>query len=161
MSAERTPVASDQPPGRTIGLWLALLSVLVLFGLVPLVPPLFIGILHLQGHDFTPSDGSFWAPPILGLLTTATCAFAWFGRPLQARELFLAMATLAAVVNLYSAAHPVGLTSSGSGFGGGSFNTVLQTLGNCLIPSRILTLVYALWYVNRASARAFYAARAR
>jgi hypothetical protein len=160
-AAARTQIASDQPPGRTIGLWLSLLTVFIFFGLAPLVPPLFIGILHLEGHNFTPSDGSFWVPPLVGLLTMVTCVFAWFGRPRRSRELFLAMATLAAVVNLYAAARPVILMSSGSGFGGGSFDSTLQGLGNCLIPLRILTLLYALWYVNRAPARAFYAARTR
>src|SRR5579859_4811025 len=107
MSSGRTPDAPDRSPGRTIGLWLALLAVFIFFGLIPLIPPLFIGILHLEGHDLIPSDGSFWVPPIVGLCTIVACVFAWFGRPRSSRELFLAVATLAAVVNFYSAAYPV------------------------------------------------------
>lgn len=161
MPTAQSSTASPSPPGRTIGLWLALLTVFIFFGLTPLVPPLFIAVLHFEGHTFSPSDGSFWVPPIVGVLTIITCIFAWFGRPRGSRELFLAMATLAAVVNLYAAARPAILISSGNAFGGGSFDSSLQSIGNCLIPLRILTLLYALWYINRAPARAFYAARAR
>ena len=149
----------DWAPGRTVGLWLALLGVFIFFGLVPLIPPLFIVILHFEGHNLSPSDSAFWAPVVVGLLTIVTCVFAWAGRPRSARGLFLAVATLAAVVNFNAAAHPASLTSGGGGLGGGNFDSVLQTLGNCLIPIRIVILLYTLWYVNRAPARAFYAAR--
>ncbi len=140
---------------RPIGLSLAIVGSLLVFGFFPLIPALFVVLLALQGHHLSPEGLEFWAPAVMGILAIGVCAIAWRGRVRWGRIAFLVCTLLALAVNLYATFKPTELRFT-SGMGGGSLDGLFRGLVLCLVPIRLLTALYCLWFVSRAPARAFY-----
>ncbi len=140
---------------RPLGLTLAILAVFVVFGFLPIVPTIFVLMLGAEGHPLAPDDALFWLSPLLGLVVMVLSVFAWIGRPARIRGLFLAASALALAADLYATFRP-GVLSFNSGISGGSLDSLFQNALLCLIPVRVLILLYTIWYVNRAPARAYY-----
>jgi hypothetical protein len=150
------PAEIDDRPFRTLGLSLAIIAVFFLLGFVPLVPVIFIGVLALEGHPTTPSDGEYWLGPVFAVALIITCVLAWIGRPRRAGLYFQVATVFATLVAVYDALHGAAIISFNTGIGGGNLDNFFRTAANCLLPIRLIVLAYTIWYVNRTPARVFY-----
>jgi len=155
---EKTPKTNGQP-FRTLGLSLAIIVVFFLLGFIPIVPAIFVGILGLEGHPTTPTDGRFWLGPVFAVAVVVTCMLAWIGRPRRAGVYFQIAAAFSTLVAVYDALHATAVIGFNTGIGGGNLDNFFRTIATCLLPIRLTVLAYTLWYVNRVPARAFFARR--
>jgi len=149
------PTFDPALPRRTLGLMLALFSVALLLGLLPIFPALLLILIDLGGHPIAPDDASFWLPAIFGLLTLIASIAAWIGRPAATRQALLTIATLTLGVDLVVNSHSTLMTNVGRLFGS-TLDGGIRSLSLCLLGFQIAAYVFALWYLNRAPARAFY-----
>jgi hypothetical protein len=162
-------------PGRPFGLNLAILTVALVFGVMPLLR---IGLevwlyTHFQNFSWTVGTGDEAIDPIMagidfdfnyvsgigqGLLSAAIlifCVMAWRGRPRWARYALLwsvllidAIYVLGVILSLTMPPDPSAGMTSADGFANS-----LQVGFFALLA---LTTTYLVWYLNREPARAFY-----
>ncbi|MBP6297733.1 MAG: hypothetical protein KA401_00180 [Anaerolineae bacterium] len=167
---------TSQKPGRPLGLTLAIVLSMFLYGFLPLIQlglQLFIqdrisridSPVEFEGQTLQSlgSGGSYnlvSGPEILvnggaALLFVVICIFAWRGgRPWIRLTFTLAVFTFAlatAIITLRSLLTPAGLVSGIS-----SADTVVNQYLCGRLTATILVPLYVIWYVNRAPARAFF-----
>ncbi|MFP4323254.1 MAG: hypothetical protein ACLFTK_12440 [Anaerolineales bacterium] len=141
---------------RPLGLTIAILGAVLLFGAWPLVKLYIVWRLNarvFEGDDLmlagstTPMDGYTYITGILGVVVILTSLFAWLGRPPVIRFVFQGAVLLAAVALVAEAITRASSQAS---------SDVLREVLRCQAPIQVLMAVYIVWYCNRAPARAFY-----
>jgi hypothetical protein len=144
---------------RPLGLSIAILSTVGLYGLWPMVPLFLLILTQLRGHEINSEmvDNTGWFNIGLGAVTLLACVAAWVGRPPQTRRVMLVLVWLETIARLVQAAQSitdrVPVTTAQVG---GNLSSALQPVNLCQIPLLILVPLYITWYMNRAPARAFY-----
>lgn len=157
--------------GRPCGVTVAILAGIFLFSLLPLLQVGMVLIVrqHFASLDF-PEDGPqpmATGGNFLGGITEAELALqgalslgflavavmAWRGRPALSRQVFvLAVAALTLVKLTALALQPGQAAQEGITSG----DTLFQSLGVGQVAIEILVMLYIIWYMNRAPARAFF-----
>jgi len=161
-------------PVRTLGISLAIFLSLVLFTLIPLVQVFFTLYIRSQisesgvlvGGTADAIGGSLGIAAVSNaqlllrgvpaLLYVGVAAMAWRGTPPTARY-----ALSGSVVLLWLYYRTLNFWSSRefSAEGGVSSDVLLQWLRSVDFVISLLVVVYVVWYMNRAPARAFYQER--
>jgi hypothetical protein len=101
-----------------------------------------------------PYDNWSKAGGIVGVLIMVGSVFAWLGKPPMMRWIFQIMVLASGLLLIGEAFTRIYGDTSVSGMG--SLNDVASDSSQCLIPTYFGTLIYVLWFMNRAPARAFY-----
>ena len=152
----RSPLTFDPAvPRRTLGLMMAIILMALVLGVIPIVPALLILLIDLSGHVIVPEDPIFWLPAIFGVLTVIASVMAWIGRPPATRQALLTVATLTLGVDLIVNSRPTLELEVGKVYGS-SLDSGVQAVSLCLLVFQILIYIFALWYLNRDPAKAFY-----
>jgi hypothetical protein len=161
VAASSDAAAFKQKPARIIrplGLTIGLMGAIILFGFWPLLK--FYAAYRLNAHSGgivsggLPLDNWMWASGITGVVVVITTILAWIGRPriIQFVVQGAVVASLVAIlleawVRIYGDCPDCVLDAARDTF---------QDLLRCQIPFQVAALLYFLWYINRAPARAFY-----
>jgi hypothetical protein len=168
--------AHEMRPRRPLGVTLAIVASIMLFSLLPLMQVcaiLYVALrvsstdasVNTQGEvlPMLTLGGDFFGVPIGTLIFQTVAAliflmiaiFAWRGRPRGVRMIFLGAVTLLTVITfvstVQSTAQPVDISAGIDS--AGQVQAQLQWLRAFVL---FLIPLYAVWYFNRAPARAFY-----
>jgi hypothetical protein len=161
---------SGRPP-RPFGVSLAIIFTILLFTVIPLlqVGELFIirqriysaliedGLqpIALGGGISGVSDSTLFLRGTFALTFLIIAIFAWRGRPPAIRRILIAAVLLLTAIRLIEIiAQATQQPNLESGFN--SFDSILQVLAAGQFFADLLLLLYVAWYMNRASARAFF-----
>jgi len=160
------PITSDTRPPRPFGLSLAILASAILFGFLPIVESLItLALMDYQvieeglasGVRLSNVDPTLNVAQIIvsaGFLLLAVLA--WRGRPSAIRYAFplsvLAFALASVLLRLWPALNTPPNIADGIDSGREASQSYLR--GQLILT--ILTAIYALWFSNRWSARAFF-----
>jgi hypothetical protein len=143
---------------RPLGLTIGIMAAFVLFGFWQLIKFYIAYRLNAGEKYFVvsgfPYDNWTKAGGIAGVLIMTCAVFAWLGKPPMMRWIFQVMVLVSGLLLIGEAFTRIYGTTSITGMG--SLNNVASDTSQCLIPTYIGTLVYVLWFMNRAPARAFY-----
>jgi hypothetical protein len=143
---------------RPLGLTIGILAAFVLFGFWQIIKFYIAYRLNAGQGNFIvggfPYDTWTKAGGIAGVLIMTCAIFAWMGKPSFMRWGFQILVLVSGFLligesfyRLYGPTDIVGM---------GSLNDVASDTAKCLIPTQLGTLIYVLWFMNRAPARAFY-----
>ncbi len=141
---------------RPLGLTLAIIAAVILFGIWPLVK--FYVTWRLNAGQFggdnlmlagstTPFDGFTYLSAILGIVVIVSAGFAWRGRLPWIRFVFQGATLLTVTVLIAEAIARTQTTNA---------DDVLRDVLRCQLPVQAFIALYIVWYNNRAPARAFY-----
>jgi hypothetical protein len=162
----KTGKKKSTPVFRSIGLTFAITTCAGLFGIYPLLFPLFLIFMRFQGRVFQPTQAPFWIAPLLGLAVLGVSVFAWVGRPTPARIAFMVVITLAAIWGLIAPLNPDWTNILGYQIGqtnpilwGGQLEQIFNGTNQCLQPFRLVIWGFTVWYCNRAVVKAYFGAR--
>lgn len=162
MTENAANVQAEERIYRPLGVTIALLGAVVFFGIFPLIE-LYLayrldraseGSFIIVGTDLVPLDAWTWFGGLAGLLVILMAIPAWLGRPPYIRFVFIGTimlsmaATIAKVIAHSDASNPI-LPQN-------AFESALQDVFGLQYFIQAVMLVYILWYLNRAPARAFY-----
>ena len=143
---------------RPLGLTIGIMAAFVLFGFWQLIKFYIAYRLNAGETNFTvngfPYDTWTKAGGIAGTIIMVCSIFAWLGKPPLMRWFFQVMVLVSGLLLIGEAFARIYGDTSVSGMG--SLNNVATDSSQCLIPTYIGTLIYVLWFMNRAPARAFY-----
>ncbi|HEX2622281.1 MAG TPA: hypothetical protein VHL11_19115 [Phototrophicaceae bacterium] len=176
MTVDDTQQTMSEPPGRPLGLTLAILANAFIFSVVPLLRLGFDLLImnHLNNLHYTIPSGGQEIEPIfsggnanivssselilisfLGIAFLVVSIFAWRGKPWWIRYVLywgvLVLDIIYTPLIIGSILKPLDISqgiSSADGF--------LKSSQIGYLASIILVSMYLLWYMNRAPARAFY-----
>jgi hypothetical protein len=147
---------------RPLGVTIALLGAVVFFGIFPLIE-LYLayrldraseGSFIIVGSDLIPLDAWTWFGGLAGLLVILVAIPAWLGRLRYIRFVFIGTillsvaASIAKIIEHSESDNPI-LPQN-------AFESALQDVFGLQYFIQAVMLVYILWYLNRAPARAFY-----
>jgi len=154
-------------PGRPFGLTLALIGIIIIYTILPMIPVIFTFLINdytiLQGGQIAAGIQipRLDATPLIiqtfisvGLLIIAI--FAWFGRPRFIRHILTGALSLLAVAMLVALVLPALTTPPDITQG---IDSTDQLQAPLLIGYSVLLMgmtLYALWFVNRWSSRAYF-----
>jgi hypothetical protein len=144
---------------RPLGLTLAILSGIILFGVWPLVKFYLAyrlnfaaeqdSLLIAWGAESLPLDWLTYLVGALGVLVIITAVFAWIGKPPYIQYVFQAVILITGIAlvgeTLYRTAAPAD-----------SITDFVNNVSERQIPIQVLVALYIIWYCNRAPAQAFY-----
>ncbi len=144
---------------RPLGLSIAILATAVIYGLFPLGEVYFLHRIEATAADtylVSGVDVGDWniIQGIYGVCILVACVLAWWGRPRQIRFVLVLLLIVITPVNLYRILEA--WTSSVDPIFGGQGQEVDRAILLCQFPAMLLLPPYAIWYLNRAPARAFY-----
>lgn len=142
---------------RPLGLTIGIMAAFVLFGFWPLIK-FYIAYRLNSGEDMFmisgfPYDTWTKAGGVAGVLIMSSAIFAWIGKPPMMRWMFQIFVLASGIILIGSELYPSNEPATVVGLG--SMNDVADTAKR-LIPTYFITLIYILWFMNRAPARAFY-----
>ncbi len=144
---------------RPLGLTIALLATVGLYGLWPMLPTLLLLWVDARGHQNVGGEiinTLGWVNTAFGFITVVACVMAWVGRPRWSRWLVIALVLVATVFRLVQTVQSLTTSSCGIGQVCGSLQALERPYGLCQGLMLILVPLYIVWYMNRAPARAFY-----
>jgi len=154
---------------RPLGLSIAILMTVVVYGLYPLIwlwPSIWSAIRsQTTGRYVDPMFdfvGGTWGQLSIftGVCILIAAVFAWRGRTRGARFGFLGFVWLATAFQLLrtlQGIQPTGVPlANGEAFVGGNIEGVLASVLLCQLPFILFLPLYVTWYLNRAPARRFY-----
>jgi hypothetical protein len=163
-------VANSQKPGRPFGLSLAIILCVVYFSLLPLIyavwltwlrwrfdPARFAEPFMTEGGEVLSGVGGL--PEVnliqvtIAVIFLVIAFFAWRGRPSSMR--FVLMFSIIGIT-LYNLAVTLSIPPQTPETGFDSSAQLNATLATFQVISGLLIVLYVLWYINRAPARAFY-----
>lgn len=171
--------ASQSRPPRTLGLILAIATSVTMFSLIPLMQVAMVAAIQARvgtviatlpetgedGRDLQAfaSGGSFeGAEPIrlatqtmLALIFLAIAILAWHGRMRRIRLIYSLTVALYSALTVALALGAV-LTPADPTQGLDSGTEIARSLLVVQVLTTLLVMLYVLWYVNRAPARAFF-----
>ncbi len=143
---------------RPLGLTIGIMAAFVLFGFWQLIKFYIAYRLNANEPDFViggfPYDLWTKAGGIAGALIIVSSVFAWLGKPPSMRWVFQVLVLISGLLLIGEILYRA-YGDSSSPFGNSADNIASDT-AQCLVPTYIGTLVYVLWFMNRAPARAFY-----
>ncbi len=144
---------------RPLGLSLAILSTGILYGMMPLLPVVFVLILRGSGHDLGADvvSPTTWITAGLAVLVLIVAVVAWLSHSPRSRWLLLGVVWIATAFYLIQIVQSLTPSpQSGTPEVGGSLSGANTSVLLCQVPLLILVPLYITWYLNRAPARAFY-----
>lgn len=143
-----------RPPGLTI----AIISVAILYGVLPLLEVCFLRRLaisadeaYLGGVEITTWT---WIEAGVGLVILLICLLAWIGRPSWIRIVLIVAIVIPTLLNLYRIVQAI--NDPVDPLFGGQVQSAMRNLLLCQLPALVLVPLYTAWYLNRTPARAFY-----
>lgn len=143
---------------RPLGLTIGIMAAFVLFGFWPIIK-FYIAYRLNAGEELFVISGfpyDTWAKVggVAGVLVMTSAVFAWLGKPPTMRWIFQVFVLASGILLIGESLYRIYGDTSIAGMG--SLNDVATDTARCLIPTQIGTLLYVLWFMNRAPARAFY-----
>jgi hypothetical protein len=144
---------------RPLGLTIAILATMGLYGIWPMLPALLLIWVTVRGHQNVGGDiidTVGWVNTALGFITVVACVMAWVGRPRWSRWLMIVLVLLATVFRLVQTVQALITPNCAIGQVCGSLQSLAGPYTLCQGLMLILVPLYIVWYMNRAPARAFY-----
>lgn len=145
---------------RPLGMTLAILSAMIVFGGFPLIEFYLAWRLNAGTEpEFRvggfPYDFLTQLMGIMALLVIITSFLAWLGRPHYVRLAFLTTIVVSLGMTLFRTLYRALVPETETLFGVGQ-SSLVSPLCSLLLVLQVLTALYIIWYANRAPARAFY-----
>jgi hypothetical protein len=144
---------------RPLGVTIAILATLGLYGIWPMIPVLLTIWVSARGHQNVGGEvvsAISWVNTALGFITIVACVMAWVGRPHWSRWLMIVLVLLATVLRLVQTVQSLVAPTCPVGQVCGSLQSLERPYALCQTLMLILVPLYIVWYMNRAPARAFY-----
>lgn len=148
---------------RPLGLTIAIMAGVVLFGVWPLTKFYIAYRLNADVDDgglifgsSLPFDTLIQATAVVGVLVILSAVFAWIGRPASIQYMFQVIILLSAFLLIGEAIYRTTQETTGINSSFQSGDATAEDILRCQVPLQILTALYIIWYCNRAPARAFY-----
>jgi hypothetical protein len=144
---------------RPLGVTIAILATLGLYGLWPMIPTLLEIWVSARGHQNVGGEVVSvisWVNTALGFITIVACVMAWVGHPRWSRWLMIVLVLLATVLRLVQTVQALTTPTCAIGQACGSLQSLERPYTLCQGLMLILVPLYIVWYMNRAPARAFY-----
>lgn len=142
-------------PRRPVGLTIALLACAVLYGIYPLLEAgLFLSVNIRTGSNIT---AEMILTLVTGIIFTLLVILAWRGRPPAIRAVLIGAVVIVALINLAFLFGNAAAQASSLELDAGQ--QIAETLRPGTLLAQILIPLYVIWYLNRAPARAYYAAK--
>jgi hypothetical protein len=144
---------------RPLGLTIAILATMGLYGIWPMLPALLLIWVDARGHRNVGGEiinTLGWVNTALGFITIVACVMAWVGRPRWSRWLMIVLVLLATAFRLVQTVQALTTPNCAIGQVCGSLQSLERPYALCQGLMLILVPLYIIWYMNRAPARAFY-----